>query len=77
MPRTADASSFTRLQGLAAQTISTATKKPTASSVPSASVVSAGKVTALIKASDESKSASPVTSILATSTKKGNTGKRG
>lgn len=77
MPRVSDASSFTRLQKLSAQTISTATKKPTASSVPSASIVSKSAVSAVIKASAESKKATPIISVLATSIIKVNTSKRG
>lgn len=77
MPRVPDASSFTRFQKVAAQSISTAGKKPTASSVPSVSTVLKGVTAAVVKASEESKKISPSTSILATSTKKGDTSKRG
>lgn len=77
MPRVPDASSFTRHQKIAAQTISTATKNPTQVSVPSASLVLNGTVGATVKTTTVAAKASPSTSLLATSTLKGNTAKRG
>lgn len=77
MPSVPDASSFTRFKKIGAQTISTATKNPTKSSLPSAALVLNGTVGATVKASTVAAKASPSTSIVATSALKGNTSKRG
>lgn len=70
------ASDVTRLQRLSAQTVVTTGPK-TASFVPSATVVAKGVVASVTKASDVAKKATPTATVLATSTAKGNSGKRG
>lgn len=71
------ASDVTRVVKLNAQTISTATNNPTKASVPSANVVLKSVVAAVTKASSEAKKTTPASTVLATSTLKGNTSKRG
>ena len=76
MPKTSDASSFTRYQKLNAQSITT-TKNATQSSAPSVALTMSGSVAATLKASAVAASVAPSTSIVALSNLKGNTKKRG
>lgn len=76
MPRTADASSFTRYQKLNAQSIVT-TKKPTQSSVPSATLVLNGTIGATLKATAVAAAVSPKTAAVSIATTIVNTKKRG
>lgn len=76
MPKTSDASSFTRFQKLNAQSIST-TKKPTQSSLPQLTKMAPSVVAPVTKASQVAATASPKNIIVALGALKVNTKKRG
>lgn len=76
MPRVPDASSVTRFHRINAQSLATP-YKPSASSVPAATLVSNGTVGATVKASTVAVAIAPKTAIVTTSNTKVNTKKRG
>lgn len=76
MPRTPDASSFTRFQGINAQSVTT-TKNPTQSSLPPLVKVAPSVVAPVTKTTEVAASAAPKSAVIALGAIKVNTKKRG